>query len=228
MENQSDYIIKFSMTLQTNNSLEFCVYPYLGVQVPQNFVFFVNIHEPIIWRLHEMIQHLKFDRISSSVCSAVSVDPILKIGWRWGSRKGHLRGVTVIVTKPIEGAKSSGVEGFVQGVGKGLIGAAAQPVSRVLDRLLKTTEGANAVKMKISSAIMAEEQLVRRRLPRAIGGDSLLYPYDDHKAAGQAILQLAEYATFLGQVDLFKVWGKFAYEDHFMLPKGPNDDPEKV
>ncbi len=33
MENQSDYIIKFSMTLQTNNSLEFCVYPYLGVQV---------------------------------------------------------------------------------------------------------------------------------------------------------------------------------------------------
>uniref|UniRef100_A0A0E0NER2 C2 domain-containing protein n=1 Tax=Oryza rufipogon TaxID=4529 RepID=A0A0E0NER2_ORYRU len=341
MENQSDYIIKFSMTLQTNNSLEFCVYPYLGVQ-------------PIIWRLHEMIQNLKFDRISSSESSAVSVDPILKIGLLniseirfrvsmamsptqrprgvlgfWSSlmtalgnmehmpvriaqryreelcmrqsalmssamsniqkdilsqplqllsgvdilgnassalsnmskgiaalsmdkkfiqgrmrqdskgvedfgdvirdgggalAKGIFRGVTGILTKPIEGAKSSGVEGFVQGVGKGLIGAAAQPVSGVLDLLSKTTEGANAVKMKISSAIMAEEQLARRRLPRAIGGDSLLYPYDDHKAAGQAILQLAEYATFLGQVDLFKVRGKFAstdaYEDHFMLPKG--------
>ncbi|BAF08745.2 Os02g0470400 [Oryza sativa Japonica Group] len=354
MENQSDYIIKFSMTLQTNNSLEFCVYPYLGVQVPENCVFFVNIHEPIIWRLHEMIQNLKFDRISSSESSAVSVDPILKIGLLniseirfrvsmamsptqrprgvlgfWSSlmtalgnmehmpvriaqryreelcmrqsalmssamsniqkdilsqplqllsgvdilgnassalsnmskgiaalsmdkkfiqgrmrqdskgvedfgdvirdgggalAKGIFRGVTGILTKPIEGAKSSGVEGFVQGVGKGLIGAAAQPVSGVLDLLSKTTEGANAVKMKISSAIMAEEQLARRRLPRAIGGDSLLYPYDDHKAAGQAILQLAEYATFLGQVDLFKVRGKFAstdaYEDHFMLPKG--------
>lgn len=40
----------------------------------------------------------------------------------------------------------------------------------------------------------------------------------------KAILQLAECGTFLGQVDLFKVRGKFAftdaYEDHFLLPKG--------
>lgn len=38
------------------------------------------------------------------------------------------------------------------------------------------------------------------------------------------ILQLAESGSFLGQVDLFKVRGKFAltdaYEDHFLLPKG--------
>ena len=106
--------------------------------------------------------------------------------------KGIFRGVTGILTKPIEGAKSSGVEGFVQGVGKGIIGAAAQPVSGVLDLLSKTTEGANAVKMKISSAIMAEEQLLRRRLPRAIGGDSLLYPYDEHKATGQVINFLSQ------------------------------------
>ncbi|KAK3157946.1 hypothetical protein QOZ80_2AG0130600 [Eleusine coracana subsp. coracana] len=354
IENQSDYVLKFSMTVQTNNSLDFCVYPYIGVQVPESCVFFVNIHEPIIWRLHEMIQHLKLDRIYSSQPSAVSVDPILKIGLLniseirfrvsmamspsqrprgvlgfWSSlmtalgnmehmpvriaqryreelcmrqsalmnaavsniqkdllsqplqllsgvdilgnassalsnmskgiaalsmdkkfiqsrmrqdskgvedfgdvlrdgggalAKGIFRGVTGILTKPIEGAKSSGVEGFVQGVGKGIIGAAAQPVSGVLDLLSKTTEGANAVKMKISSAIMAEEQLLHRRLPRAIGGDSLLYPYDEHKAAGQAILHLAECATFLGQVDIFKIRGKFAstdaYEDHFLLPKG--------
>ncbi|XP_062219043.1 uncharacterized protein LOC133918926 [Phragmites australis] len=354
IENQSDYVVKFSMTVQINNSLDFYVYPYVGVQVPESCVFFVNIHEPIIWRLHEMIQHLKFDRIYSSQPSAVSVDPILKIGHLniseirfrvsmamspsqrprgvlgfWSSlmtalgnmehmpvriaqryrqelymrqsalmnaaisniqkdllsqplqllsgvdilgnassalsnmskgiaalsmdkkfiqsrmrqdskgvedfgdvirdgggalAKGFFRGVTGILTKPIEGAKSSGVEGFVQGVGKGIIGAAAQPVSGVLDLLSKTTEGANAVKMKISSAIMAEEQLLRRRLPRAIGGDSLLYPYNEYKAAGQAILHLAECATFLGQVDIFKIRGKFAstdaYEDHFLLPKG--------
>ena len=40
----------------------------------------------------------------------------------------------------------------------------------------------------------------------------------------KAILQLAESGTFLGQVDLFKVRGKFAstdaYEGHFILPKG--------
>lgn len=39
----------------------------------------------------------------------------------------------------------------------------------------------------------------------------------------KVILQLAESVSFLGQVDLFKVRGKFAlsdaYEDHFSLPK---------
>lgn len=99
--------------------------------------------------------------------------------------KGFFRGVTGILTKPLEGAKATGVEGFVSGVGKGLIGVAAQPVSGVLDLFAKTTEGANAVKNKISSAIMAEEQISRRRLPRVIGGDNLLRPYDEHKATGQ-------------------------------------------
>lgn len=40
----------------------------------------------------------------------------------------------------------------------------------------------------------------------------------------KAILHLAECATFLGQIDIFKIRGKFAstdaYEDHFVLPKG--------
>lgn len=111
--------------------------------------------------------------------------------------KGLFRGVTGILTKPLEGAKSSGVEGFVQGVGKGLIGAATQPVSGVLDLLSKTTEGANAVRMRIASAIMSEEQLLRKRLPRAIGGDNLLRPYDEYKAQGQVInLHLIEYQFF--------------------------------
>ncbi|KAL1111644.1 hypothetical protein V6Z11_D02G074700 [Gossypium hirsutum] len=136
--------------------------------------------------------------------------------------KGLFRGVTGILTKPLEGAKSSGVEGFVQGVGKGIIGAAAQPVSGVLDLLSKTTEGANAMRLKIASAIASDEQILRRRLPRAVTGDSLLRPYDEYKARGQVILQLAQSGSFF--VDIFKVRGKFAlsdaYEDHFMLPKG--------
>ncbi|XP_062084056.1 uncharacterized protein LOC133790433 [Humulus lupulus] len=137
--------------------------------------------------------------------------------------KGLFRGVTGILIKPLEGEKTSGVEGFVQGVGRGLIGAATQPVSGVLDLLSKTTEGANAMRMKIASAITSDEQLLRRRLPHVISGDNLLRPYDDYKARGQIILQLAESGSFLGQVDLFKVRGKFAltdaYEDHFLIPK---------
>ncbi|KAJ0034329.1 hypothetical protein Pint_24264 [Pistacia integerrima] len=351
---ETDYILKFSFTQQTNGSLDLCVYPYIGFYGPENCAFLVNIHEPVIWRLHEMIQQVNIHRLYDTGRTAVSVDPFIQIGVLniseirfkvsmtmsptqrprgvlgfWSSlmtalgntenmpvrinqrfhenvcmrqstmtsnaianirkdllgqplqilsgldilgnassalghmskgvaalsmdkkfiqnrqrqeskgvedfgdviregggalAKGLFRGVTGILTKPLEGAKSSGVEGFVQGVGKGIIGAAAQPVSGVLDLLSKTTEGANAMRMKIASAIASDEQLLRRRLPRVIGGDNLLRPYDEYKAQGQVILQLAESGSFFGQVDLFKVRGKFAlsdaYEDHFILPKG--------
>lgn len=100
------------------------------------------------------------------------------------------RGVTGILTKPLEGARSSGVEGFVQGVGKGLIGVAAQPMSGVLDFLSKTTEGANATRMKLAAALTLQEQLLRQRLPRVIGGDNILRPYDDYKARGQVRMSL--------------------------------------
>ncbi|KAG8658937.1 uncharacterized protein LOC110610326 isoform X2 [Manihot esculenta] len=351
---ETDYILKFSMTLQSNGSLDLCVYPYIGFSGPDNSAFLINIHEPIIWRLHEMIQQVNLSRLQDTQTTAVSVDPIIHIGVLnisevrfkvsmamspgqrprgvlgfWSSlmtalgntenmpvkinqkfhenicmrqsamisiaisnvkkdllgqplqllsgvdilgnassalghmskgvaalsmdkkfiqsrqrqenkgvedfgdviregggalAKGLFRGVTGILTKPLEGAKTSGVEGFVQGVGKGIIGAAAQPVSGVLDLLSKTTEGANAMRMKIASAITSEEQLLRRRLPRVISGDNLLRPYNEYRAQGQVILQLAESGSFFSQVDLFKVRGKFAlsdaYEDHFVLPKG--------
>ncbi|KAF5752107.1 hypothetical protein HS088_TW01G00014 [Tripterygium wilfordii] len=349
-----DYILKFSVTLQSDGSLDLRVYPYIGLSGPDNSAFLINIHEPIIWRLHEMIQQVNLNRLYDSQTTAVSVDPIIQIGVLniseirfkvtmamspsqrprgvlgfWSSlmtalgntenmpvrinqrfhenvcmrqstmisnavsnmkkdllgqplqllsgvdilgnassalghmskgvaalsmdkkfiqsrqrkenkgvedlgdviregggafAKGLFRGVTGILTKPLEGAKSSGVEGFVQGFGKGIIGVAAQPVSGALDFLSKTTEGANALRMKIASAIASDEQLLRKRLPRVISGDNLLRPYDEYKAQGQVILQLAESGSFFGQVDLFKVRGKFAlsdaYEDHFMLPKG--------
>ncbi|XP_057544625.1 uncharacterized protein LOC130823840 isoform X3 [Amaranthus tricolor] len=352
VKEEIDYFLKFSVTSQSNGSLDLCVYPYIGFHGPDNSTFLINVHEPIIWRLHEMIQQINLNRFYAAETNAVSIDPIIQIGVLdisevrlkvsmvmsptqrpkgvlgfWASlmtalgnmenmpvrihqrfvenvsmrqsavisnattnvqkdllsqplqllsgvdilgnassalghmsrgvaalsmdkkfmqsrqrqdkvgdlgdviregggalAKGLFRGVTGILTKPLEGAKSTGVEGFVQGVGKGIIGAAAQPVSGVLDLLSKTTEGANAMRMKIQAALTSEEQLLRRRMPRVISGDNLLRPYDEYKAQGQVILQLAESGSFLGQVDLFKVRGKFAlsdaYEDHFMLPKG--------
>ncbi|XP_071698618.1 uncharacterized protein [Rutidosis leptorrhynchoides] len=350
---EADYILKFSMTQQSDGSLDFRAYPYIGLQGPENSAFLISIHEPIIWRLHGMVQQIDFNRFSDTQTTTVSVDPIIEIGvlniseFRlkfsmamsptqrpvgvlgfWASlmtalgntenmpvrinqrflenlsmrqsvlttnaisnitkdllsqplqllsgvdilgnassafghmskgvaalsmdkkfiqsrqrqenkgvedfsdviregggalAKGLFRGVTGILTKPLEGAKASGVEGFVQGVGKGLIGAAAQPVSGVLDLLSKTTEGANAMRMKIAAAITSEDLLLRRRLPRVISGDNLLRPYDDYRAQGQVILQLAESGSIFLQVDLFKVRGKFAlsdaYEDHFSLRK---------
>lgn len=107
--------------------------------------------------------------------------------------KGLFRGVTGIVTKPFEGAQKSGVEGFLQGVGKGVIGVGIQPLSGVLDLLSKTTEGANASRMKLTAAISFEQQALRQRLPRVIGGDNVLRPFDEYKARGQVWHSLNSY-----------------------------------
>ncbi|KAK1425949.1 hypothetical protein QVD17_14616 [Tagetes erecta] len=348
---EADDMLNFSVTKQSDGSLDFCAYPRIDLKGPEKSAFLISIHEPIIWRLHGMFQQINIGRFSEAQTTAVSVDPIIEIGvldiseFRfklsmamsptqrpvgvlgfWASlmtalgnmenmpvrvnqrflenlsmrqsvltanaisnirkdllsqpfqllsgvdilgnassafghmskgvatlsmdntfiqsrqsqenkgvedfgdviregggalAKGLYRGVVGIITKPLEGAKASGVEGFVSGVGKGIIGAAAQPVSGVLDLLSKTTEGANAMRMKIAAAAITSED--RRRLPRVISGKNLLRPYDDYRAQGQVILQLAESGSSFSQMDLFKVRGKFAlsdgYEDHFLVRK---------
>lgn len=120
---ETDYILKLSMTMQSNGSLDLCVYPYIGLHVsslklsssislracqyfvykwwdfdlfhimhifwlipgkqgPENSAsFLINIHEPIIWRLHEMIQQVKLSRLYDSQTTAASVDSIIQIGY---------------------------------------------------------------------------------------------------------------------------------------------------
>lgn len=58
----------------------------LIIQGPENTAFLINIHEPIIWRLHEMIQHVNFNRLYDNQTydnqtTAVAVDPIIQIGY---------------------------------------------------------------------------------------------------------------------------------------------------
>lgn len=105
---ETDYSLKFSLTIQSNGSLDLCVYPYIGVHVsmsylleiticflytfilfisiafkqgPENSAFLINIPEPIIWRLHEMIQQVNLNRLCDTHTTAVSVDPIIQIGY---------------------------------------------------------------------------------------------------------------------------------------------------
>ncbi|KAI8002909.1 putative vacuolar protein sorting-associated protein 13D [Camellia lanceoleosa] len=76
---ETDYILKFSMTQQSNGSLDLCVYLYIGFQGLENSAFLINIHEPIIWRLHGMVQHVNLNRLYDSQSNAVSFDPIIQI-----------------------------------------------------------------------------------------------------------------------------------------------------
>ena len=102
-----------------------------------------------------------------------------------------LRGVTGLLTKPVEGARREGVEGFLKGVGKGLLGAATQPMSGVLDLVSSTTAGLSASWDTVAAVLSDERTHARRRLPRAVRTDGILRPYNAHSAVGQHILRLA-------------------------------------
>jgi len=55
-------------------------------------------------------------------------------------------GVTGVVTKPVEGAKSGGFFGFAKGIGKGVTGLVVKPISGVVGVVSSTTQGiANSV-----------------------------------------------------------------------------------
>lgn len=49
-------------------------------QGPENSAFLIKIHEPIIWRLHGMIQQTNLSRLYNTETTSVSVDPIIQIG----------------------------------------------------------------------------------------------------------------------------------------------------
>ena len=76
----------------------------------------------------------------------------------------------------------------MKGVGKGLLGVAAQPMSGALDFMSSAFEGidvtSGALRTRLGKAALAR---ARQRLPRAIGGDRRLLPFlrsdgTDHQA----------------------------------------------
>lgn len=145
---------------------------------------------------------------------------ILKGEFRAPRSEGHLHrchvdtprvraaGVTGLVTKPIEGAKQEGVAGAFKGAFKGVLGAAVNPVSGMVQGIAKTAEGAltevqNRTKQIATAAEISRQlisggpsgseagrvgpdgKLLRRRRPRPFGGDLVLKSYDEDDARGQ-------------------------------------------
>lgn len=81
---------------------------------------------------------------------------------------GFFRGITGIVTKPIEGARDEGAYGLLKGFGKGIVGVAAQPMAGIFDFVQKGAEG---TRMSLKSAVFGYEEQSRKRLPRAVAYD---------------------------------------------------------
>lgn len=99
-----------------------------------------------------------------------------------GLLDGVLGGVTGIVTKPMEGAKSGGTAGFFKGLGKGVVGVVARPAGGLVDFASSTLEG-------IKGSASSGSGIGRLRPPRCFYADKVIKPYNRHEAEGNAVLQ---------------------------------------
>lgn len=96
---------------------------------------------------------------------------------------GVVEGVVGIVNSPIQGAKSGGISGLLWGTAKGTIGGITKPFASVLGSTSLMLNG-------ISTSFMNwEAPIGRYRLPRYIGEDGILVPYNQEQAAGHLLLQ---------------------------------------
>lgn len=103
-----------------------------------------------------------------------------------GGGKELIGGVTGIFTKPFQGAKQEGAKGFFKGVGKGVLGLVASPVTAVLKAGHSVTQGVTNTAIAIKRGKLP--QYGRFRHPRYINTRNILEPYDEDYAEANQIL----------------------------------------
>ncbi|KAG3092587.1 hypothetical protein PC121_g3535 [Phytophthora cactorum] len=82
--------------------------------------------------------------------------------------KGIFAGVTGVITAPAQGAIHGGLPGFIEGVGKGLIGVAVKPAAGVLDLAATTAAGITATTSALDRRTGLGKEVYRRREPRLL------------------------------------------------------------
>lgn len=109
---------------------------------------------------------------------------------------GLLGGVTSIVKHTYMGAQNDGFQGFISGLGKGIVGTVTKPVIGMLDL---ASETANAVRETSKSSNRSLPE--RKRLPRCVTGapGGLLPSYSFVQSRGQQHLFLINKRNFLEQ-----------------------------
>lgn len=99
---------------------------------------------------------------------------------------GLYKGITGVVTSPVEGAIKEGALGFFKGVGIGVAGVFIKPMVGVADFATRTAEGIKNT-TKLIGAEKSDLDMVPVRPPRYFGSDGLLRIYNFRKALGQVI-----------------------------------------
>ncbi|KAI8912336.1 hypothetical protein DFJ77DRAFT_511881 [Powellomyces hirtus] len=110
-------------------------------------------------------------------------------------------GISGVVSKPLEGAQEEGVGGFFKGLGKGIVGVVTKPVIGVIDLATNVGEGIR------NTTTVFDTDLDRQRLPRFIGKDKVLAPYNPREALGLNWLKGTEngryfHEDYIGHLEL--------------------------
>ena len=84
--------------------------------------------------------------------------------------KGLFRGVTGVVTKPMEGLRRGGLEGMAKGAVQGLVGVVAAPVGGVVTGVTRVLQGVEGTLQSRELAEARREETTRVRAKRAFYG----------------------------------------------------------
>lgn len=121
---------------------------------------------------------------------------------------GVFDGVTGVVTKPISGARSEGVQGFFKGLGKGAVGLVARPATGIVDFASGTFDS-----VKRATELSDEEKKLRP--PRFLHSDGIIRPYSRSEAEGFKIFRDADKGKFAVSDQL--IYTEFVVEKEVLL-----------
>ncbi|KAI5294364.1 hypothetical protein KEM52_004170 [Ascosphaera acerosa] len=96
-------------------------------------------------------------------------------------------GIGGLARHPLEGAEKEGLQGFVKGIGKGLLGLPTKSVIGAFDFASSLAEG-----VRNTTTVFDANDLDRVRYPRFIGVDGVVRPYSGREALGQYWLKTAD------------------------------------
>lgn len=103
---------------------------------------------------------------------------------------GVFDGVTGVVTKPVQGARAEGVQGFFKGIGRGAIGLVARPTAGIVDFASGTFD---TVK-RATELSDAEKKL---RPARFLQNDGIIRNYSKREAEGYKIFREMDKGKYL-------------------------------
>ncbi|GFF41445.1 vacuolar protein sorting-associated protein 13 [Aspergillus udagawae] len=103
-------------------------------------------------------------------------------------------GIGGLARHPLQGAEKEGLQGFIKGVGKGVLGLATKPAIGAFDLASNLAEG-----VRNTTTVFDAEGLDRVRLTRFIATDGIVRPYSQREALGQFWLKTADDGKYFNE-----------------------------